>query len=94
MFEITIIPTLRREVKLQRNLKNRDFFTKEQDDNNIQCTSQPAGTYGTLNTHKLRSPTYIYPVDTGRKFNVHKGFRRRPTSYVRLLYVQFTSCVY
>ena len=33
MFEITIIPTLRREVKLQRNLKNRDFFTKEQDDN-------------------------------------------------------------
>ena len=29
------------------------------------------------------------PVDTGRKLNVHKTFRRRPG-----LYVQFTSCVY
>ena len=31
------------------------------------------------------------PVDTGRKLNVHKTFRRRPG---RLMYVQFTSCVY
>ena len=31
------------------------------------------------------------PVDTGCKLNVHKTFRRRPE---RLLYVQFTSCVY
>ena len=28
------------------------------------------------------------PVDTGHKLNVHKTFRRR------LMYVQFTSCVY
>ena len=28
------------------------------------------------------------PVDTGRKLNVHKTFTRR------LMYVQFTSCVY
>ena len=37
------------------------------------------------------------PVDTGRKLNVHKTFRRRPgrrTSSERLMYVQFTSCVY
>ena len=31
------------------------------------------------------------PLDTGRKLNVHKTFRRRPE---RLMYVQFTSCVY
>ena len=31
------------------------------------------------------------PVNTGRKLNVHKTFRRRPG---RLMYVQFTSCVY
>ena len=31
-----------------------------------------------------------YPVDTGRKLNVNKTFRRRPG---RLMYVQFTSCV-
>ena len=29
-----------------------------------------------------------YPVDTGRQLNVHN------TSYERLMYVQFTSCVY
>ena len=32
-----------------------------------------------------------FPVDTGRKLNVHKTFRRRPG---RLMDVQFTSCVY
>ena len=32
-----------------------------------------------------------YPVDTGRKLNVRKTFRRRPE---RLMYVQFKSCVY
>ena len=31
------------------------------------------------------------PVDTGRKLNAHKMFRRGPG---RLMYVQFTSCVY
>ena len=31
------------------------------------------------------------PVDTGRKLNVHKTFRRRPG---RPMYVQFMSCVY
>ena len=31
------------------------------------------------------------PIDTGRKLNVHKSFRRRPG---RLMYVQFTSSVY
>ena len=30
--------------------------------------------------------TWHFPVDTGRKLNVHKN--------VRLMYVQFTSCVY
>ena len=33
----------------------------------------------------------MYPVDTGRKLNVNKTFRRRPGC---LMYVQFTSCVY
>ena len=32
-----------------------------------------------------------YPVNTGRKLNVHKTFS---TSSERLMYVQFTSCVY
>ena len=32
-----------------------------------------------------------FPLDTGRKLNVHKMFR---TSSERLMYVQFTSCVY
>ena len=30
------------------------------------------------------------PLDTGRKLNVHKTFRRRPG---RLMYVHFMSCV-
>ena len=33
----------------------------------------------------------VDPLDTGRKLNVHKTFRGRPG---RLMYVQFTSCVY
>ena len=36
----------------------------------------------------FRSP--FYPLDTRRKQNVCKTFRRRPE---RLIYVQFTSCV-
>ena len=36
-------------------------------------------------------PANRLPVDTGRTLNVHKTFRRRPG---RLMYVQFTSCVY
>ena len=35
--------------------------------------------------------TVITPVDTGRKLNVHKTSR---TSSKRLMYFQFTSCVY
>ena len=35
----------------------------------------------------LRSWSWLCPVDTGRKLNVHKTFRS-------LMYVQFTSCVY
>ena len=31
------------------------------------------------------------PADTGRKLNVHKTFR---ASSERLMYVQFTSCIY
>ena len=31
------------------------------------------------------------PVDTGRKLNVHKTFRRRPVCFLN---VQFASCVY
>ena len=38
--------------------------------------------------------TFRYPVDTGRKLNVHKTSRRRRTSSERLMYVQLTSCVY
>ena len=40
-----------------------------------------------------------YPLDTVRKLNVHKTFRRRPgrlrnvlCTFKRLMYVQFTSC--
>ena len=36
---------------------------------------------------------FDFPVDTGRKLNVHKTFRRSPSSE-RLMYVQFMSCVY
>ena len=32
-----------------------------------------------------------FPIDTGRKLNVHKTFRRRPG---RLTYVRFISSVY
>ena len=35
--------------------------------------------------------TSYYPVDTGRKLNVHKTFRRRPG---RLMYAQFMFCAY
>ena len=35
----------------------------------------------------------LCPLDTGRKLNVHKTFRRRPASSERLMYVQFTSCI-
>ena len=36
----------------------------------------------------------VNPVDTGRKLNVHKMFRRRPGRPEPLVYVQFTSCFY
>ena len=41
----------------------------------------------------LSSWSYYFfnPIDTGSKLNVHKAFKRRPG---RLMYVQFTSCVY
>ena len=40
----------------------------------------------------LTKRRYVYiPVDTGRKLNVHKTFRKR---LGRLMYVQFTSFVY
>ena len=38
----------------------------------------------------VRFEVYKFPVDTGRKLNVHKTF----TSSERLMYVQFASCVY
>ena len=35
------------------------------------------------------------PADTGRKLNVHKTFKKTfRTSSERLMYVQFTSCIY
>ena len=37
---------------------------------------------------KVITVLFMYPVDTERKPNVHKTFRRRPG---RLMYVQFTS---
>ena len=42
-------------------------------------------------TEKIRWLSDYYPVDTGRKLNVHKTSW---TSSERLMYVQFTSCVY
>ena len=32
------------------------------------------------------APLYHYPVDTGRKLNVHKTFRRRPGRLLNVLY--------
>ena len=46
----------------------------------------------TLSFSSTSSYPSAYPLDTGRKLNVHKTFRR--TSSERLMYVQFTSCVY
>ena len=34
------------------------------------------------------------PVNTGRKLNVDKTFRRRPGRLLNLMYVQFMSCVF
>ena len=39
----------------------------------------------------IRKNKSIFPVDTGRKLNVHKA---SGTSSERLMYVQITSCVY
>ena len=44
-----------------------------------------------LKLSKPKTFFLFFPVDTGRKLNVHKTSR---TSFERLLYVQFTSCVY
>ena len=38
-----------------------------------------------------KNDTQQSPIDTGRKLNVNKTFRRHPR---RLMHVQFTSCVY
>ena len=43
------------------------------------------------NNIQLEADYDIDPVDTGRKLNVHKTSW---TSSERLMYVQFTSCVY
>ena len=46
-------------------------------------------------TLRNRQQIITSPVDTGRKLNIHKTFRRRPgTSSERLIYVQFMSSVY
>ena len=38
---------------------------------------------------------FKHPIDTGRKLNLHKTFRRRPGRLLNLyMYIQFTSCVY
>ena len=42
--------------------------------------------------HIIFKPLTI-PIDTGRKLNVHKAFRRGPECLLDV-YVQFTSCVY
>ena len=47
-------------------------------------------TTGTIQEKHTNGRSRI-PVDTGRKLNVHKTFRRH---LERLMYVQFTFCVY
>ena len=43
----------------------------------------------------LRCLTGFYPVDTGRKLNVHKTFRRRSGRFLNVSCTfKFTSCVY
>ena len=55
-------------------------------------TNYDGTTYSTSNLNSIKLS--LYPVDTGRKLNVYKTFRRRPGPFERLMYVQFTSCVY
>ena len=44
---------------------------------------------------KMRVVTIAIPVDTGRKLNVHKTFKKTSrTSSGRIMSVQLTSCVY
>ena len=44
---------------------------------------------------KMRVVTIAIPVDTGRKLNVHKTFKKTSrTSSGRLMSVQLTSCIY
>ena len=61
---------------------------------NFYKISKSEAYLGLLQTSQIKTfPTTVngYPVDKGRKLNVHKRFRRRPG---RSMYVQFTSCVY
>ena len=50
------------------------------------------------NLSMFRFENSIFPVDTGRRLNVHKTFRMRPGRSImykkRIMYVHFTSCVY
>ena len=39
----------------------------------------------TLSTFRLILSSRLYPVDTGRKLNVHKAFRRRPGRLLNVL---------
>ena len=61
-------------------LYNRDLCHER-----VKCKVQSSVIVG------LGCNTNRNPVDTGRKLNVHKTLRRPPE---RLMYVQFTSCVY
>ena len=49
-----------------------------------------SGTYVTefsFSTPATLFQKFLYPVDTGRKFNVHKTFRRRPGRLMNVLYM-------
>ena len=54
----------------------------------------PSNLFKILPIYKETTGGNVYSVDTGRKLNVHKTFRRRWASSEPPMNVQFTSCLY
>ena len=65
-----------RKIRTRKNFPRSDYFKDA-----FVAISVPL----TIRTTPLASERDMFPVDTGRKLNVHKKFRKRPGCFLNVL---------
>ena len=88
-FGHTIKANCNNKFLLIQRLLNLDFFEKD-----LELVSPLRSVYNYNFLRKIFFMLFYYPVDTERKLNVHKKFKRRPGRLLNVLFDQFTACVY